>query len=319
MLFVSYQPFTKKEGQDPHKIDNFNDGSMRTERILERDQAKIDALGYNPYWAIGGDNMQDILIQSLFCAPNNSVIAFLFKTDDYIRIDKKKWYQHLDENPLDFRDDNLDNLHSEFLVKELNQSNIGMIMLPYITSGYPDIKDILSSTVFNKLQIPKDIIDEWNYLIYYISSRIHFTPGEIPDYMSEYGYTQEGYEATMLMLRNRRIFEIAILPVLLTLLTTRDKNGNANFSTTLFYPLAYTSSAWLDLGDQFGIWGNSGATDIDKYETYIEQAKKLFLPEPVIRAFLEGKKYYPNDLCPCGCGKKWKKCHGNVIDRNIMI
>ena len=27
----------------------------------------------------------------------------------------------------------------------------------------------------------------------------------------------------------------------------------------------------------------------------------------------EGKKIYPNDPCPCGSGKKYKKCHGRNV------
>ena len=33
---------------------------------------------------------------------------------------------------------------------------------------------------------------------------------------------------------------------------------------------------------------------------------------PIVKKRIGGKKIYPNDLCPCGSGKKYKKCCGRV-------
>lgn len=33
---------------------------------------------------------------------------------------------------------------------------------------------------------------------------------------------------------------------------------------------------------------------------------------PIVKNRIGGKKIYPNDLCPCGSGKKYKKCCGRV-------
>lgn len=32
--------------------------------------------------------------------------------------------------------------------------------------------------------------------------------------------------------------------------------------------------------------------------------------------FIHGAKVYPNEPCPCGSGKKFKKCCGKLEDRN---
>lgn len=39
-------------------------------------------------------------------------------------------------------------------------------------------------------------------------------------------------------------------------------------------------------------------------------ASSLRYIENAIRTALNGKKIYPNDPCPCGSGKKYKKCCG---------
>lgn len=39
--------------------------------------------------------------------------------------------------------------------------------------------------------------------------------------------------------------------------------------------------------------------------------KKVSITKPIEKIFREGR----NDPCPCGSGKKYKKCHwGNVVD-----
>ena len=53
---------------------------------------------------------------------------------------------------------------------------------------------------------------------------------------------------------------------------------------------------------------------IDKFQDEFYNKQKddysndepLYFNEPIIK----GKKIYPNDLCPCGSGKKYKKCCG---------
>ena len=41
----------------------------------------------------------------------------------------------------------------------------------------------------------------------------------------------------------------------------------------------------------------------------VEQAT-MAVPQPVLR---EGPKIGRNDPCPCGSGKKYKQCHGQLV------
>lgn len=46
-------------------------------------------------------------------------------------------------------------------------------------------------------------------------------------------------------------------------------------------------------------------------EIFSEQKQKeLYLEQKKSGAIVKGQKIYPNDPCPCGSGKKYKKCHG---------
>ena len=41
-----------------------------------------------------------------------------------------------------------------------------------------------------------------------------------------------------------------------------------------------------------------------------ETRKELFIEQKKSGTVIKEKKIYPNDPCPCGSGKKYKKCHG---------
>lgn len=41
-----------------------------------------------------------------------------------------------------------------------------------------------------------------------------------------------------------------------------------------------------------------------------EKRKELYKEQKNSGTVRKGKKIYPNDPCPCGSGKKYKKCHG---------
>ena len=44
-----------------------------------------------------------------------------------------------------------------------------------------------------------------------------------------------------------------------------------------------------------------------------ETQKKLYLEQKKSHTIVKPKKIYPNDPCPCGSGKKYKKCHGRNV------
>ena len=44
-----------------------------------------------------------------------------------------------------------------------------------------------------------------------------------------------------------------------------------------------------------------------------EKQKELYLEQKKSGTVVKPKKIYPNDPCPCGSGKKYKKCHGRNL------
>ena len=41
-----------------------------------------------------------------------------------------------------------------------------------------------------------------------------------------------------------------------------------------------------------------------------EKRKELYIEQKKSGTVIKEDKIYPNDPCPCGSGKKYKKCHG---------
>jgi uncharacterized protein YecA (UPF0149 family) len=52
--------------------------------------------------------------------------------------------------------------------------------------------------------------------------------------------------------------------------------------------------------------------DLEEWKSIFdeEKRKELYKEQKASRTVVKPAKIYPNDPCPCGSGKKYKKCHG---------
>ncbi|MBE6004006.1 MAG: SEC-C domain-containing protein [Lachnospiraceae bacterium] len=75
----------------------------------------------------------------------------------------------------------------------------------------------------------------------------------------------------------------------------------------LYYNMVEAKASWL-----YGLpaW-ESILSEEKRHELYRQQKAS-----GTIRR--EGKKIYPNDQCPCGSGKKYKKCHMRIDQENEL-
>ena len=67
-----------------------------------------------------------------------------------------------------------------------------------------------------------------------------------------------------------------------------------------------------ELGDEFEALGeNEKAKDCaERSKATAKTTQTGFLSSSFLNPVIKEKKVYPNDLCPCGSGKKYKKCCG---------
>ncbi|MBO4847160.1 MAG: SEC-C domain-containing protein [Lachnospiraceae bacterium] len=316
MIFISYQPLTKREGEDLNN-ENVNTGEERFEPILERDKKYIDYFGYNPYWACGGNNHKDIILQSIFSSPNNPFMLHIFETDDYTRINKIKREQCIiqgqGDNFLSQIDENCDDIMSEFLVKSLLSDACVKVSLVW-SDSYPDIRKIILPS---PTWLPDFFIEQWNEVIYKLCRNVpHYDVIDKSEFIKRGKFTELGYEAHMMVRRNKFICEMAILPVLLQIILSKNErnNGTISLNTCYIYENVYTWRELMKLGQRYSYLNLNHEINEDNYKELVNRGRRLIIDDfNVLTPLMDGMQIYPNDTCPCGSGKKYKKCHGNII------
>lgn len=75
----------------------------------------------------------------------------------------------------------------------------------------------------------------------------------------------------------------------------------------LYYNMVEAKASWLYKLPQW----DSILTEERRHELYREQKAS-----GTVRR--QGKKVYPNDPCPCGSGKKYKKCHMRIDEEEAL-
>ena len=325
MMFLSYQPFFKREDGGV-EMDNINAGGVRTEAILKRDEEIVSRLGYNPYWAVGGKTIKDIILGSIFCAPNNPYVAHIFQTDEYLKVNKVKQelhaYEHIKGNFLDFVDENISDDCAEYLVKDMNKGKHRIMydLFKILEYNRPDfsVKDgvVVDSGIFTGL--PKEFLEDWSGEVKkccdFVFGNCHFDRSGA----AEIGLSGEGADIFFSAKLAKIVFEVVILPVILELFCRIDNteivDDKQRFDISAIWTerLRYTFRQMYSLYETFVVLCEKGILDEITYSHIMQQGRELIIDNDDVLFALYEKKMYPNDPCPCGSGKKFKKCHGQI-------
>lgn len=323
MTFLSYQPITVREGCDIKNPDDLNMGQLRTEAVLERDKYFVEKLGYNPYWALGGSTLKDLMLSSVFCSPNNPFVVHIFHTDDYIRINKIKHelkvYGYLEGEALDFIDDSCCDVASEFLVKSMDdKSSYFLYFLPnllkydsydfHVADGFGCPCDYFSKW-------PHEFLSSWDYEVKscnrFLHSNLHFDRVIFVDS----GIEPECVDDYIELRYAKIVFEMMILPVILECLSLENmtEDGCMRLSGLWLYKTCWTLRSIMQLYSIYTSACNDGTLDTGLYDDLIRQGYDLIIDnQNLLSVLVDDVKIYPNDLCPCGSEKKFKKCHGRM-------
>jgi len=317
MVFLSYQYLKmEKDGEDIKE--NFNMGQLRTKTILSRQQCLVDRLGYNPYWAVGGKNTKDLILGSFFCAPHNPIVAHIFTANEYTRINKIKHelsdYDDASDNSLDFTDDTCSDICSEFLVKEMNDAVAFFlpVLLCYKKPDFHITDGFIIGDSFKKLD--KTFLEEWNQAVreccYFVFNNMSY---QIND---DSGIEKESIEYFLLLQNAKIVFEMTILPIILNCLSLKNKSiqpdAEITISTLWADEMRYSFRQLVDLHMVYISACQNKALNNELYESLIEKGYQCIIENTDLLEVFTNKRVYPNDLCPCGSGEKYKKCHGRI-------
>lgn len=279
--------------------------SIETFETIESNQIK-------PYsvWAVPVTNLYDLFLALFCCAPNRMETLIFFESNHFLRIDKVKWYQAIMDgkprnayDPKDYISENTDDLHSEFLVDSIKPEQIRML-IPVVEIG--DAPDIL--------EYPGVKIDQkaGNYLMglaINIIAKIHL-PIEKNVAL---GVEREYAEYRCNMQPKKIAFEMVYLPIAFHLLTATQKSVTFDIRY-LANMISYNADEFFRLNDKFAMWSYNDCS-LEGFDAIVTEMKHYIVDnEEIMRRLILGPKIERNEPCPCGSGKKYKKCHGFWIN-----
>lgn len=317
MLFVTAQSFPVREWKDKNgeikqELCNFSEVTVHVNK----------SLGFRPMWAIPVTTFKKTLVSMLLIAPNYPQLFCMFETDDYVRVDKVKYYENLKNGVHDIplASDKMPDYRVEYC---LNLDSIGQ---PKMVGSVEAVLDL-----FEGRQMLMDAI---NIFMFTAGDSI---PSELNDVVIEYvkafpsmdfsnmhetfvsAFGEDGnIEVRMRLFELWTIYKHTILPFVLWSFCSDtkilcDKKDVVLFNAAALEACKSTYHQLIRLENDFARWSYDDCS-LEGYERLRKQVEDcVFDSEPLLTALYEGKKIGRNELCPCGSGKKFKKCHGRFL------
>lgn len=262
----------------------------------------------NIYWCFPANNIYQGLINSCCIEPNQPHVFIMFETEDYYIIDKIKWNRIVENKGTDLSD-------------VLTVSHIDAA--EYIVTSIPDKRFEFRLDFKNCKQLAEKSISQLqkNYLFGFVNNDRKYNI--VSNYWidAQFFYDNIGFSNNS---NDKTASEILLKAASLKL----------SFDTNLFIPIYYWALSLIksDVPETVNLLYKHSPIiaeeiaqfrhELTSYNTAIctlsddkaySQLKTLFYS--VYRIFfgakkLSGIKTKPNETCPCGSGKKFKKCCG---------
>ena len=232
-----------------------------------------DDLGFNPVWCFNADTLYDFWINSFLTVPVCPEKLIVFETEEYWAIDKSQWYNALHakgEKPKVISKDSIRDVNNvEFLVREIEN-------------------------VLYEVDIKKSIYDrisqeEKENILEPAIKRVESQLTDLYN-MANYNMTYERFMQNNIAEKYREAYASWNQYAIEDYRNNLHKGYNIEIDTTYIS----RNDKLYALLDEYGSENTS-------YELYCKIRREL---EKAVKE----KKIYPNDMCPCGSGKKYKKC-----------
>lgn len=266
-----------------------------------------------PYsiWAVPLNNLDDFFLSSFCCAPNRMEALIFFECENYLRIDKVKWYQAINEerpresyNPRDFISDTTDDLHSEFLVESIVPEDIVMLVpLPFIGE---ERQILVRPGINNDPEVEEYLLD--------LSTRLLKRFPVLIEANMALGMSREYAEYRCTLQPKKIAFEMVYLPLAFHYVTAIPKQEFRLNITYLANMISVNADKLVHLSDRFTAWSINDCS-LEGFDSLVDEMRHYIINnEEIVERLVYGPEIGRNELCPCGSGKKYKKCHGFWID-----
>ena len=291
MLFATYQP--------------------HPEVIPERNEEKWayfrSEFGFEPYWCMPVTSMADFFTHSLFTAPNCGQLLHFIETDDFVRIDKVKHYQKIQhEVTYDLTgcvNPDVDDMHSEFIVP-----NDSKIIATVPIAGMPSFV----ANPFFDFAVTKSFGKDLNQMIRKDLQKYLNMGMRCPDmfkseaeWAASMDMTVPEFRYRMELEKYKMAFETVLLPFVVKQLM-----GDM-ISPYDIHAIQHHFDVQRSLYMEFSRWSYDDCS-LEKYDRLYTMVRNTVIDNSAVCSVLNNKPGR-NDMCPCGSGKKWKKCHGLLV------
>ena len=257
----------------------------------------------NIYWCIPANSFEQFVLYAHSIEPNMSKLFVLFETDDFYRIDGIKWNQYVEDAsrfPLsqDILKIDYPN-YSEYIVTDIPEKrveldcNIADLVENAVENKYNSISQKAASIIYNNIRQNPRIEQSLKYDRQTMGSVVVGATKEMAEARASYG---EVLRYFLGMFYNIGLYAL-----------TGEKRTPKS--------LVISGQKYIDINKRKNEIFTKYA-DADKmyaeYNSFFRYLYNLYFPTPK-----PSEKIYPNAFCPCGSGKKYKKCCMNKSNISI--
>lgn len=240
-------------------------------------------------WCIPVTSVADCFVHSMFAAPNFPAGIFFLESTDFTRVDKIKHYQDImngDTTSPIKTNLNAPDKYSEFLVHTVDEWVASLALRPVM-----HLDGILSLTApYLTPQMSQNIRKQAQKLLPVLrnASMVCDDPIRIEQEQCKYA------------------FEFLVLPYIVQHVLGQNPGPDDVLMTSFNFWDA------MAIYDKFMSW-QANACDQKTYSQLYDEMRALVIDNSQVCTALANGKPGRNDACPCGSGKKWKKCHGQML------
>lgn len=328
MLFATFQPLFRANC-NPVFEEMKNSALRATGAVIEPQDYKgaepeplETLLGYRPIWCFPARDLHEAFVHALLTAPNAPDLFFLIESNDYVRIDKIKHYDAInrDMDTVDGVKASIDpdcpDAQSEFLlpVESLETAR----MMAFVASGTDPVggSTILPAYVSDPdgksqiVSIPPECYIGASAQLAQMQTLLERMRPNMPA-MAEVIPDERAAQEKIASEAIRLGFMVFVMPLLYEFKERDTKMANPGSMLLL----QHTGRYLLDCYNRMARW-SYGECERESYMEIFQDTWNHVVTDTALAAYISDHGYQlpgRNEMCPCGSGKKFKKCHGLVL------
>lgn len=272
-----------------------------------------ESLGFYPVWAIPVTTFKDTMTSLLTIAASNPKRLFVFETDSYKCIDKFSYFQHMVKNNGILKNsyiptiNSLDNvfpneccLDVDKLGDSLFESRILSVL--GLRSDIYSLDQLLGFPISNSVD-RKKLIDDFYLHTQSLDKHIYHENGMLVGNLLNSKQTPFFYNLT-------------VLPIFVSILCEDKKIDLASFCENYCFLVSCLQCTNILVKNirSFALMSEVGDFTSSDYLSRVKNISNLIVDsKSVLKRLVDNDSIGRNELCPCGSGIKFKKCHGRYI------